>query len=391
MGIFNFFKKQKQQVEIIPEKLPFKDIELFIQNKKQELKTQDFTFLNKINNLIKELIKNLNETIDSAKNINLDKKRAEERVKIIVQQNLENYIYNVEELINNLNDLNKLDSSRNIIKEINILFFNFQKKSEPSFQKATFLIGEIGEIQEKINESLMEFDKLINQNQPLIDTLNTLESINEKLNQLSKIKDMIIEINTEIKSYEGKIINLKQKVRDLELIIEEIKKKNEYKEEINKQEKAKIKHQELERLIYSLKGLINLKILANIFHKNEKEMNIIKKYKDNFYKAFQRNHESLIEIINLTNQIENKPAINEKIELIIRLKNDTKKLTNSPTIIINEIESKNSEINKLNNNIEDINDNIEKVKKRYEKTKIAEKQELEKLKIEFKELNVEIL
>ncbi len=390
MGIFDFFKKQKQQVEITIEKISFKDTKNWIQNKKQELKKQDQDFLNEINSIIKELIDNLKESTISLKNVDLNKKKAEERVKIIVQQNLENYMNNINELIEDLSKLNELNSSKDIIKKIDSLFSNFQKKSELNFQKATFLIGELGEIRDKIEDFFKKFDKLLTDNQSIINTSNITESIDKKLKKLSEIEEANGKIKTEIESDKDKIDEFNKKIKDLKISIEQNKQSNEYKEEIDKIDKIKNQQKELEKEIYILKSLVDLKILANIFHKNEKEMALIKKYKENFLKAFKKDPKGIMEIIDSTSQIENKPAINKKIETITKLNNEIQGLENLPIKFITEIDLKNSEVNKLNSNIKDINNNIEKLKKRYEKTKIIEKGELEMLKIEFKELNIEL-
>jgi len=124
----------------------------------------------------------------------------------------------------------------------------------------------------------------------------------------------------------------------------------------------------------------------------EKEMKMIKEYKENFSKAFLKDFgDKLKEIVNSTNQTENKDTINSKIDIIIKLKDEIGEMEKIPNIITIRIESKNTEINNFKTEIESNNSEIKKINKRFEKTKIIESDLLGKLKLEFKKIDVDLV
>ncbi len=84
MGIFDFIKKfsRKEPEIVVNEKVEFSNIKYFLENKKQQLKLQEEEFLNKFKEINNNLISSLQEKIKQLENLDLDQKKAEDRIKL---------------------------------------------------------------------------------------------------------------------------------------------------------------------------------------------------------------------------------------------------------------------------------------------------------------------
>ena len=106
MGIFDFFKRKKQEFEEqTEEKISFKEIDNWINEKKQKIKDNQKEPLQKIKENLSELLDGLDDKIEVLRNFDLDKKKAPERAKLIVKENFNKFIDYLEKLIFDLKDL----------------------------------------------------------------------------------------------------------------------------------------------------------------------------------------------------------------------------------------------------------------------------------------------
>ena len=332
MGIFDFLKKfsKKEPEIVVTEKVEFSNIKYFLENKKQQLKLQEEEFLNKFKEINNNLINSLQEKIKQLENLDLDQKKAEDRIKIIVKENFKSYLYYVELLIKDISNLEEINSSLDMISKINSTFLNFQKKAETSYQKATYLIGELGQIKEEISNYFKKTETLIKENDDIIKISKILKSIEKKLEELLKIDNTSKEIDKEKSKNEEKINEVNNKIRNHEEEIIKIKNSNEHKELLKNEETLNKKDSELEIQIIKIKNLINLKTLSGICHKSEKDMIIIKNYRNNFINAFKEDsNNKLKEILESTNQIENKKLIEEQLINIENLNEQIEMINNS--------------------------------------------------------------
>ena len=149
MGIFDFFKRKKIELEL-EETINFNEIDTWIEKKKQSITKKQQEPKQQIEQLLSDILKELEEGINVLKNLDLTEKKAPERAKLIVKQNLYNFINYLENLIQELEKLTD-ESFETLISKTNSAFEDFEKKSIMSFQKSTFLIGEeLGNIRDII-------------------------------------------------------------------------------------------------------------------------------------------------------------------------------------------------------------------------------------------------
>ena len=153
MGLFGLFGKKDEKVEIILDT----EVRDYVKEKKAEVQNEKQVPRNKILENMVKLISELEAEIQEIEKIDLNERKADERAKIIIKDNLNNYVVYLRQLISNLSQVNQ-EEFENIPKKINEVFSDFERKSLISFQKATFLIGK--EL-EKVRESIAKFFRFL--------------------------------------------------------------------------------------------------------------------------------------------------------------------------------------------------------------------------------------
>ena len=389
MGFWDFFRKRnKGKEEIENEKISVRELEPWLFNKKTEIKKQEKIFLKLIQERISQLTQEFEEEISVLKKIDVDKKKAEEKIKLIVKENLNNYIYCLEKLITRLKDTSeeKDNTIGNVIEKINSIFSDLEKRSRMSYEKATFLIGkEMEKTKESIRLFFKDLEKFLKENQDLTDKSKTISLIEGEIGKFFRVKKIRLEIEKTIFDYDGKINNLKKEIEIKEEKIEEIKKSEKFIEQEKKKKELKKKKEEIEEKIYNLREIINFKSLTNFFHIFEKEMSMIKAYKENFKQAFQKTNGE--EIISLLQEAKLQDTeITKKIEEIIEKEKEIKNTMISKT----GIEDLEIEIEKTRAQLDVLNSKKTAERKKYEKQKRNLNEIISAVKEELIKINVEV-
>jgi len=327
MGIFDFFKRKKVKLEE-PEIISFIEVGDWIDDKRQSITKKHKQPKQEVNEILIQTLQEFKNSIEVLKNLDLTGKKAPERAKLIVKQNLYNFIDYLEKLILELKQLDlteNLDSisMEALINKINTSFYNFEKKSIMSFQKSTFLVGEeLGKVREIISGFFKLFNKIINENRQSIEQIKTILIIEEKLQEIDNIKKLNSENQEIVLKIENKIKSHEQNIQRLENEISKIKNTPEYAEQIkNEQELEKLKTT-LTIEFQALKDLTDFKALSEIYHSIEDKMSLIKDYKENFKETFEKhNQNNQDDFLDLTDikQINQEP-IKQRIEAINDLK-----------------------------------------------------------------------
>jgi len=392
MELVDFFKKiiRKNIVKETKrktEKVNFNELGNLVENKIKEIEDREKEIFILIKDKQSIVIKELNEKIRVLENIDVESKKAEDHIKAIVRGNLNNYIGYVKGFIDNLDNLEE-ENLEKFIDRINMIFLDLDKKSNISYQKATFLIGkEIAVVKETIINFSKYLRKLLNENKDIIDSSRIIFSIKSKLKNIDETNEIIDKIDENITTLDGRIKNIKESDKKFLEEIEKIKKSKSYIENLKKQEEIKLDEKELEKEVYKLKEIIDFKALAGIFHTDEKKMIVIKEHKKNFQVNFQEDNGarilSLIDEAELNNKsiLTKIKEINDRKEKII--KNTEKIKKNETEELLFKTEEIKLEIEKLNN---------EKTKdlKKYEKLKTNRKEIINSMKQEFSKINVEV-
>ncbi len=387
MGIFSWFKKQE------PEKrqIKFEELENWLGGKEHQDREKNLA--KEIKNQLNELSFELKENLDELGQIDIDGKKVEPKIKLIVKENLNNYENYLGNLIIKINRLGQ-DNLHDLIKEINFLFYDFEKKSEQNFQKITYLIGEVGKVKENIGDFFKSIKKLLKENENLIETSRITGLIRSRLSEFNSIENEKKQIIKTISERKEKLEDLSSKTKKLSETIEKIKNSEEYSNEKRKKENTEKARQKLEKEIYFLKQLVDFKELANIYHSGKKEMNLIKQYRENFKDAFEKDRGvSLLELINLLQKTSmEKKSILKKIEQITCSENEVHNLEGSMELKASaDILIKEAEIERLNAEIEYLKNQQSREKNKTEKIQNNLGEIKKMIKQELLRINMEML
>lgn len=385
MGFLDFLKKifaEKKEQEQEIEKLKVSDLNIWIGQREKEIKEKEKQIFNQIKIIINKIVEELEDEIKVLENIDLHNKKAVEKIKLIVRENLDNYVSYLKELIRNLQKLNK-EETEDIIEEINSIFSNFNKHSKMSFEKATFLIGkEIDAVKESIGRFFRNLEKVLHENKEIIEKSKIISVIEMKISNLMKIKLFEKQFSQNIKDIKENKEDLKKQIQDLEKDIEKLKQSKEYSEKLKKEKESEVKKKDLQAQVYELKKIIDLRDLARKFHSNEKEMETIRKYRENFKGFFEKDKgKGIIELFDFN---EKKQEIFERIKQINKI---SKEIEES---IINgvEIDDFKQKIKEIQLKIRNLDIEESRKIKKFEKIGSQEKKILDEIRKDLKEIQV---
>jgi len=385
MGIIDFFRKLKnKKIEKVEEEISFNEIQDLINNKRKDINEKEKEIYSDLKKKISLDIKEITKKLTILENIDVDSKKVEDRVKLIVGENLNNYINQVKTLIENFNNL-KEENPENLVKNINDIFSGFDKRSNMSYQKANFIIGkEIAAVRGSIGSLSKKLVNIIDENKEIIDTSKTISLIKNKLNKIDEVNETRNKIDERIISLDNELIDIKETDKKILDNIEEIKKSENYLKNLQKKQEIKSAEEALTKESLNLKEMIDFKALGNIFHTDKDKMDIIKAHKENFTEVYDRS------ILNLLGEAElNNDNILSKVEQI----NDIEKEINNKKELIEKDKTQDllDESKKIQIDIDKLNNEKEKELKTYDKLKINKEETINSIKEELTKINIKII
>jgi hypothetical protein len=383
MGIFDFFKN-KTEKENKEEKIKSGELKKYTEYRRNKLNERKAGFLREVKERLNLLISEFKDEIDVLKKIRLDDIKIEERAKFIVKENLFAYISLLQKLSENLKNISFEQNPENIIKEIDDYFVNFSKKSYMNFEKATFLIGkEMGNVKESISGFFREFRNIVDENKELLEDSRLILTIDTKLLEIEKLKEIYSNIEIERDENLEKIKNLKEKANLIEKNISKFKMSKEYKERDDKKHEFERKKEQLANAINELRTLIDFKTLQKIYHTNSKKMSLLSDYVSDFKEEFNKDNGR--ELINLIEEARiNAEEVKLKSEKIIQLKHELEETS----IGEDKILIFNNELEETKNEIENIHAEDEKNIKRLDRINENIKEVMQNLRKELEKFNI---
>jgi len=381
MGIFDFFRRKltdagnkKENEPELTEKqiLKFEELENWLAEKEKTGEKDEQRTIKEIETLIAQIILELKEENEEIKKVNLkEDRRAEERVKIIVLENLSNYSRYIDSLVESLAKLKK-ESLQKVIGDINQIFIEFKQKSAMSFEKATFLVGkELEKPKESIRKFFEQLNRIAENNREIFENSNLILMIEKKLQEIKRLEYSKKEVTKEIKEVEKKILRAETEEKMIEDEIKKIKNSEEYAEWEKRRQESSLRKKEIEKEIFEVKNMIDWKNLAKIFHTNEKKMVMVKEYENHFSQIFDKDGEDKIIEILREADIETK-KIGEKIAEIRKKTKEVHEILNSKDnlsehasrimSIRSDIKNFLSEKQKIEKKIQKVDENISAIK-----------------------------
>lgn len=391
MGFKDFFKKLVKEEPVVEpvekEKVSFENLEEWVEKKGKELDKKEQNILDSVQDQLTEYIKDLKAKVAILEEVDLDKRKDKDKIKIIVKENYVNYLSHVRRFVEALSELEE-NSIGEFISKTNSIFSDFDKRSFGSYQKANFLIGkEMVAVKESTLNLSKYFKNVFEENKQFIDSFKQLFAIKLKLNQIQGIWEIIQDSENKIKEIEDKIKKNKSKKQTLLQEIEEIKKTKDYLEHLKHQKEIELKENKINQDISELKNLIDFKELGNIFHTIEKKNEILKAHKQDFHTHFHKdNGEGILSLIEESGK--NKEVLIMKINNIkgkkqelIEIKETIPKDLTKPLLV---------EISKIDLENDHIAKEKEIEQKSYDKNKLRHKEERGNIKKKLEELGVDL-
>ncbi len=391
MGIFNFFKKipeVKKAEEIKSEKLELSELKIWIENKKKDNLAKEKEILGLIHNKIAFFTNEIKGNLIALKAVNLDSRKAEEKIKFIVTESRKKYMEFIEIFLENLNDL-EMENLEKSINDVNSLFLSFNNRLHVSYEKTTLLIGkEMAEVKNCLKEFSRELINLFNNSKEIIESSKVYFLLESNLNQLPVLNENIKVSHKSINLLKDKMIGKNEEHKQLSEEIEKFKKSETYLQYLKDQENLKFLEENLKKEYSMLKQLFDFKALSSFFHADPEKMRILKNYKEEFQPEFEKENGKTI--LDLAGEADlNTEKILEKIVQIqfkLNELNDAKqKFEQDPA---KEMHSK---LIGLIREITDLEMELFREEKKYEKLNANKSNLLESLKQEMKQIGAELI
>jgi len=368
--IFQSEKKESKVEESLEEDIENLDIDTWLNKKNNEIKNLFQQKKETLSTGLNELISNLEKNIEVLNNVDLDKKKLDDRTKQITGIGRREYIIALNKFLGNLKKSNKDNYEIGFIKKE---LENFSKYSAKSFFKATLIIGkEIEKIKDDIIRIRRLEDDFEKDNDGLITRQNDIRNLIGKNVQKKNNEEEKLRIIEDVKKIEKINEKEREKLNDIEGQINKIKGSPQYKEreefigEKNKKENF-LKENELK-----IKALLDRRLLEKYVHLNPQDVyaKIAQKYIENPVNALLSDDE--IRIFNVLQDIKEKITrteidIKESDKALGKLKIEREIFLAQRTglLILNEeIKKLDESINKYEINFDDLSN---------EKTKIESK------------------
>ncbi len=381
MRFFKFLNRREKEIKET-EEVSFKNLDYWIENKNLEVEKDNSIFLKLMENRLSDLINNLKKCIDNIENFNWEKIKEKERVKMIVQENLESYLVRLKKVVYDLENLESFDKMKD---ELTAVFSDFDKRAGMNYQKASILVGkELEGVNENVGNFFREINKLQNENSELFRNLEVVFNVKEKLGKFRESEKVILEIDEEIKSVEEKITDLREEIKDYEMKIEEIKKSEKYLEELKKKEKLNKLEKNFQNKLSNLKSATDFKELTRVWHKNNLEMKIVKKYNKDFGEMLNKDEEEIFK--KLIMSLDNKDLLIDKLAEIKNLKNEMGEIKFEKNLT-EDLERK---IESLQNEVLRMKSQGMMGKKRVEKLDLTKNSFVEDIKIELMKIDISL-
>jgi len=297
------------------------DEERYIENKEKEI-------FGEIKQNINSFSEEINEKLGILKSLDVGSKKAEDRIKILVSENKDNYCSVVFEFLESVAKL-ELRSLGSLIESSHKMFENFERKSHQNYEKTTILIGkEISDIKEKIRSLSKYLSQTFKSGEWIIKSRIDVDLIKSKLREIQETDKLAQKIDEDVKVLSNKIIDIEDKIDNTNEEIEKIKLTSDYIENQKARNKILQINNEIADEVSLLRAMIDFRALSNFYHISEKEMKIVKEYKEDFFHSFDETNGA--EILRLLNESKlNTDEIRNKHGFILELKKKTEDLQSS--------------------------------------------------------------
>lgn len=375
-------KKVENKSENQKREITFEEIPKILKEKSENINKKESEIKQKIFDNISRTEETLSQGIGKLNNVDLNKRKEQEKLKLIVKENANLYSSMASRLNSRLKEVNnnkkykEKTELRDFLNKITSALNEFYQSSNIPFQKGTILIGqEMADLKNTIKEFSDGLVSIEKDNEYFFKEYDSLGIIKTNLEEYDILEK---QIKLLIKSLEEQKNELDEKTKNDSNLTEEIEKiKNSETYEKDMIEKSK-STKEIKNKIDKLKTGINFKDLNKKYHSIEEKHEIVKKYASNFTQALIEDKD-----LDLENILEDENQRNLLSEIRYDLmESNNGNVTDSERKIKSLEEKQNkldSEINTINLEIDLLSKKLEKMNAKQDKTKEETKLLVEKI------------
>jgi len=361
--LFKKEEKEEQEIPIKPiEEIPFEELCTKVEDKIKELDDKEKQLKEGIISRIAIFEKELEPIKEELLSFDLSKRKEDEKLKFIVEENRRLYLSLLDNLVNNLKKIEP-QNIKDYIKNVEHTINHFTKLSRMPFERTTILIGKEAESIIIIFKNFVsDTHLLISSNDSLFKKKDAGESFIKLLEEVKSHESSLKEIfitSKELEEKSKKSIEEKKKIEDK---ISDVLQSQEYQEDKKIKQDKTLEKEIIEREIQRARENMPWKELLNVYHHNEKKREFIKNYRKGFTKSLEEDKELqmnvLLQEMNCANNINFKelqmkiskmyvPIILPTDEKIYYLKNKIEQLERELENVVTEQANYKRKIDKL--------------------------------------------
>ncbi len=274
------FKEEKQTPHEILE-IPLANLLPNLTKEQEKLEAESGEIKKQIDSNLTQFVSALISHQTSLTKVNIDSRKEQERIKLIVKENLKHYINHLESFTDELKKIEE-QNLKDFLQKIFLAIHNFEIISRNSFEKATILIGELGKVRQEIRNFQSKIDSIVSENKSLFDKEEVIENLKKTLSERGKIKETTEEIKGQIKKTENKQKEIESEITNKKKEIEKLKSSAEHRKEQEEKAKHEQENVQFSQEVTKIKEKIDLKFLAKHFHQDAKKSKVIERYIENF-------------------------------------------------------------------------------------------------------------
>lgn len=315
-------------------------------------------------------------------NVNLEKRKENEKLKLTVLDNLKLYVDYLRNLIRDLDSINSLPPTQYLLKASKQIE-SFNKNSKSAYEKATILIGdELGRTRETVKSFLSTISEILKSSKMVGEEVSAVSIVRKNYERIEEIKRNIEDLEKLDSESKGIIERISKQEEENKQEIEKTKKSEGFKASEKEKETIKEELSALNNKIQEIKQKIDLKLLSKYYHTDLKKSSLINKYIDNFKEAMKK--DTSLEIVSIVRE-----SKGIDVSVLEEIRKREKELLSLPESEIDKkISLLNAEIEKQESERRSKEKEIEDNKKKADKLREREKELIEELKLELEKLNI---
>ncbi len=368
-----FQKEEKSREETFSEDpkeakaISLEELKLKIKDQGIELSARKENFLKELVSRISAFETGLEQKIQALKNVDLSKRKEDERIKRIVNESLSIYIQELISLAQNLRSVSQQDLEKHL-EDSSKAMHDFRRLSNKPFEKATFLIGkELEDARRYIRVFEHDLASLADSARPTFDAESKLKRISSLMDELDKNAHFLASISQQLNHLNVDLKREKEESDKTAQSLDGIKNSLEYQNDLRLKEARKRKIEDLEREIRSIQKSIDFKLLARVYHADKKKHELISNYSLNFRSALKEDEG--LEIISLVKGAQG-IGIESLRDLLNKLEELSKPFVTEADQKISDLQIRINQLNLQASNIQSMIGQNYKIKEKSEAKKI---------------------